>query len=185
MTALPTVDKQFAMMVGRPRGQTRKGPAAPRLRRRRRAADADEQGGRIHRPARRRRQDGQAVLSLPAAQRSPHTPILPTAEWQGKSGLNPYADFVMQTDCGTLGAVLDALDKNGLADNTLVIVTSDNGCSPQAKFDELLAKGHDPELRLPRPQGRHLTTAGTAIPFIGSLARQGSSRAATATSSSA
>ena len=35
-------------------------------------------------------------LYVPLA--SPHTPIAPTAEWQGKSGLNPYADFVMQTD---------------------------------------------------------------------------------------
>jgi len=29
---------------------------------------------------------------------SPHTPILPTKEWQGKSGINKYADFQMQTD---------------------------------------------------------------------------------------
>src|SRR5690606_2459007 len=29
---------------------------------------------------------------------SPHTPIVPTQEWQGKSGLGDYADFVMQTD---------------------------------------------------------------------------------------
>jgi len=29
---------------------------------------------------------------------SPHTPILPTKEWQGKSGLGAYGDFVMQTD---------------------------------------------------------------------------------------
>ncbi len=29
---------------------------------------------------------------------SPHTPIAPTAAWRGKSGINVYADFVMQTD---------------------------------------------------------------------------------------
>src|SRR5258708_10207675 len=29
---------------------------------------------------------------------SPHTPIAPTSGWQGKSGLNYYGDFVMQTD---------------------------------------------------------------------------------------
>ncbi|MCA1746929.1 MAG: sulfatase-like hydrolase/transferase, partial [Bacteroidales bacterium] len=33
-------------------------------------------------------------LALP----SPHTPILPTEEWLGKSGLNPYADFMMEID---------------------------------------------------------------------------------------
>lgn len=32
----------------------------------------------------------------------------------------------------------------GIEDNTLIIFTSDNGCSPQAKFDVLLAKGHNP-----------------------------------------
>ena len=64
---------------------------------------------------------------------------MPTTEWQGKSGLNRTRDFVMETDWA-VGEVLEALDKNGLADNTLVIFTSDNGCSPQAKFDELQAR---------------------------------------------
>ena len=66
---------------------------------------------------------------------APHTPIAPTPEWLGKSGINPYADYVMETDW-VVGQVLEALDKNGLADNTLVFFTSDNGCSPSAKFDE-------------------------------------------------
>ena len=34
---------------------------------------------------------------------APHTPILPTPEWRGKSGLNDYADFVMQVDRGRRG----------------------------------------------------------------------------------
>src|SRR5262249_40557427 len=50
---------------------------------------------------------------------SPHTPIVPTADWQGRSKLNAYADFVMQTD-DAVGQVLAALQKAGLADNTLV-----------------------------------------------------------------
>ena len=29
---------------------------------------------------------------------SPHTPLVPTKEWQGKSGLGDYGDFVMETD---------------------------------------------------------------------------------------
>ncbi|MCA9202616.1 MAG: arylsulfatase, partial [Planctomycetales bacterium] len=57
---------------------------------------------------------------------APHTPILPTAEWQGKSGLNSYADFVMQVD-DTVGQVMAALERHGLAENTLVVFTSDNG----------------------------------------------------------
>lgn len=72
---------------------------------------------------------------------SPHTPIVPSKEWQGKSGLGDYGDFVMETDWA-VGEVLAALDQAGVADGTLVIFTSDNGCSPAAKVDSLEAQGH-------------------------------------------
>jgi arylsulfatase A len=72
---------------------------------------------------------------------SPHTPIVPTDEWKGKSGLGAYGDFVMQTDA-VVGDILAALDRHGLAENTLVIFTADNGCSPQAGTPQLEAQGH-------------------------------------------
>lgn len=72
---------------------------------------------------------------------SPHTPIVPSKEWQGKSGLGPYGDFVMETDWA-VGEVLDALEKAGIDHNTLVLFTSDNGCSPAARTSELEANGH-------------------------------------------
>ncbi|MEI6235804.1 MAG: arylsulfatase [Planctomycetota bacterium] len=72
---------------------------------------------------------------------SPHTPIVPSKVWQGKSGLGDYGDFVMETDWA-VGEVLSALDKSGAAGNTLVIFTSDNGCSPQAGTVKLEAQGH-------------------------------------------
>ena len=74
---------------------------------------------------------------------APHTPILPTPAWQGKSGLNAYADFVMQTDAA-VGELMATLERAGLSTNTLVIFTSDNGCSPSAGFGALKAKGHNP-----------------------------------------
>lgn len=74
---------------------------------------------------------------------APHTPILPIDAWKGKSGLGDYADFVMQVD-DLVGQVLAALDEAKLAQDTLVFFTSDNGCSPQAKIDELAAAGHHP-----------------------------------------
>ncbi|HXG13199.1 MAG TPA: exo-alpha-sialidase [Gemmataceae bacterium] len=101
-------------------------------------------------------------LYLPLA--SPHTPIVPTAEWQGKSGLNLYADFVMQTDW-SIGQVLQALERNGLAANTLVVLTSDNGCSPQADFKELAARGHHPSYRF-RGHKADIYDGGHRIPFI-------------------
>ncbi len=95
---------------------------------------------------------------------SPHTPILPTKEWQGKSGLSDYGDFVMETDWA-VGEVLAALDKSGIADNTLIFFTSDNGCSPAAKVDELESKGHFPsELR--RGYKADIWDGGHRIPFI-------------------
>lgn len=78
-------------------------------------------------------------IYLPLA--SPHTPIVPTKEWQGRSGLSDYADFVMQTD-HSVGQIMKALDEHKLAEHTLVIFTSDNGCSPAANTEELEKKGH-------------------------------------------
>lgn len=61
-------------------------------------------------------------LALPA----PHTPWLPSERFRGKSGAGIYGDFVMQVDDG-VGLVLNALRESDMADNTLVIFTSDNG----------------------------------------------------------
>lgn len=99
-------------------------------------------------------------LALP----SPHTPILPSAEWQGKSGLNPYGDFVMMVDdyMGQLDATLQAA---GISDNTLLIFTSDNGCSPRAKFEELAEKGHQPS-HIYRGHKADIYEGGHRVPFI-------------------
>jgi len=61
-------------------------------------------------------------LALPA----PHTPWVPVAPHLGASEAGWYGDFVHQVD-GTVGSVLAALRRTGFADNTLLIVTSDNG----------------------------------------------------------
>jgi arylsulfatase A len=74
---------------------------------------------------------------------TPHTPIAPSIEWLGKSGLNYYADYVMESD-DCVGQVLAALDRNGLATNTIVVFTSDNGCAPAADVVYLASHGHDP-----------------------------------------
>ena len=95
---------------------------------------------------------------------APHTPIVPTREWQGKSGLNAYGDFVMETDW-SVGQVLQALEKNGLAENTLVIFTSDNGCSPAANVRELEAKGHYPSYVF-RGYKADIWDGGHHIPFL-------------------
>ncbi len=160
---LPSEERDFPLMLGRKPGRTRLGPAAPGFD----AADVLPELTK-HAVA---YIDGRAAaakagkpffLYLPFA--SPHTPILPAKQWQGRSGLNPYADFVMQTDAA-VGAVLAALDKNGLAGNTLVVFASDNGCSPQAKFPELRAKGHDPSAGF-RGTKADIYEGGHRVPFV-------------------
>ena len=150
VTALPTVAKQW----GR-----RKGPAAPDfeavdvlpalVRQAVSYLDAHAQGGSF-------------FLYLPLT--SPHTPIVPSPEWRGRSGISVYADFVMETDWA-LGEVLRALDRDGLAQSTLVVFTSDNGASPAARFEELAAYGHNPSYVF-RGRKSDIWDGGHHIPFL-------------------
>ncbi len=55
-----------------------------------------------------------------------HRPVAPNPEFKGKSRYGIYGDFIEELDA-SVGRVLKALDENGLAKNTLVIFTSDNG----------------------------------------------------------
>ena len=95
---------------------------------------------------------------------SPHTPILPTKDWQGKSGINPYADFVMETDDG-FQQILTALDENDLTGNTLVLFSSDNGCSPRADFEALAKHEHYPSAHM-RGAKADLWDGGHRVPFV-------------------
>ena len=95
---------------------------------------------------------------------SPHTPILPSPQWQGRSGLNQYGDFVMQTDA-CIGQVIGALEKQQLTDDTLVIVTSDNGCSPAADLKILNEKGHEPSYIF-RGHKADIWDGGHRIPLV-------------------
>ncbi|MFK8110810.1 MAG: arylsulfatase [Rubripirellula sp.] len=95
---------------------------------------------------------------------APHTPIVPTPEWQGKSGINQYGDFTMQVDW-TVGQVLQAIDENQIANNTLVIFTTDNGCSPQAKIPEVEAAGHEQNY-IYRGHKADIFEGGHRVPFL-------------------
>ncbi len=95
---------------------------------------------------------------------SPHTPLAVNPEWKGKSGLGDYADLVMETDA-VVGRVLDALEKSGVAENTLVIFTADNGCAPYIGVNELEKKGHYPSGSL-RGYKADAWEGGHRVPFI-------------------
>lgn len=55
-----------------------------------------------------------------------HVPRYPHSRFVGKSGMGPRGDAILQFDY-TVGAILDALERQGIADNTLIILSSDNG----------------------------------------------------------
>ncbi|MFT5128609.1 MAG: arylsulfatase A [Rhodothermales bacterium] len=99
-------------------------------------------------------------LPLPA----PHTPIVPVPPFKDASGLNPYADFVMQID-HHMGQLFDTLKAAGVDQDTLVIFTSDNGCSPEGNFELLKEKGHDPSAGF-RGHKADIYEGGHRVPFI-------------------
>ncbi len=74
---------------------------------------------------------------------APHTPILPSEEFRGKSGIGDYGDFVLMVDA-MVGKVIDAVERSGEAKNTVIVFTTDNGCSPAAGIADMIEKGHYP-----------------------------------------
>jgi len=95
---------------------------------------------------------------------SPHSPIVPSENWQGKSGISAYADFVIETDWA-LGEIMNALDKHNLTDNTLFVFTSDNGTSTMANIELLKSQGHFPLANL-RGHKTDIWDGGHRVPFI-------------------
>ena len=111
---------------------------------------------------------------------SPHTPLAPTKEWKGKSGLGDYADFVMQTDA-VVGEVMAALEETEATRNMMVILSSDNGPASYVgtgvsenpwdsqedghPIKNLEAKGHFPAGPL-RGYKTSVYEGGHRVPFI-------------------
>lgn len=111
-----------------------------------------------------RRKDSKQPFFLYVPFGSPHTPIVPTDEWKGRSGMGDYADFVMQTDDG-VSQILDAIDRNGFEANTLVIFSSDNGCSKAANIPALAKYDHPVSGPL-RGSKADLWDGGHRVPFV-------------------
>ncbi|MBI9018890.1 MAG: arylsulfatase [Phycisphaerae bacterium] len=96
---------------------------------------------------------------------APHAPLVPGKEFAGKSDLDhKYGDFCMEVD-SRVGQIMATLDELGIADNTLVIFTADNGCSPMVKLDRLQKQGHYPGYIYRGLKGS-LWDAGHRVPFI-------------------
>lgn len=94
---------------------------------------------------------------------SPHLPHSPGGEFVGKSQAGTYGDFMLETDF-RVGEILAALDRHGLAANTLVIQTSDNGAETgYAKRRDLFGHSSNGELRGGK---RDIYEGGHRVPFV-------------------
>ena len=97
----------------------------------------------------------------------PHVPRVPHPRFAGKSGLGPRGDVILEADWG-VGQLLDHLNELELAENTIVIFSSDNGPVLDDGYndDAVLKIGkHTPNGRL-RGGKYSLFDAGTHVPFM-------------------
>ncbi len=70
--------------------------------------------------------DGTKPFFVYYAMNAPHHPIIPGERFTGKSNAGVYGDYCCQVDW-LFGTILQAIDDTGVADNTVVIFSSDNG----------------------------------------------------------
>ncbi|MEZ4990129.1 MAG: arylsulfatase [Saprospiraceae bacterium] len=109
------------------------------------------------------RQAGQEApffLYFPLA--APHTPWVAKGEFQGSSGAGDYGDFVQMVDA-TVGRIMASLDANGLAQNTILIFTSDNG--PFWREDKVAEFEHRAAGNL-RGMKSDIYEGGHRVPFV-------------------
>lgn len=101
------------------------------------------------------------------AAHDPHVPRIPHPRFAGKSGMGPRGDAILQFD-DNVGTVLATLDKLGLRENTLVLLSSDNGPVVDDGYqDEAVEKlgAHKPAG--PLRGGKYSAfEGGTRVPFI-------------------
>jgi arylsulfatase A-like enzyme len=95
---------------------------------------------------------------------TPHEPIAPSEAFRGKSGISDVADLIMETD-DALGRVMTALQKHELADNTLLVFTSDNGHCSYTGLTPFQEVGH----RVGGPYRGYkcnISEGGHRVPFV-------------------
>jgi arylsulfatase A len=139
-TEVPSVEKRFGSDSYGPvfvKGPARLGPAAPDFdptnvlpKLTEKATGYIDRRGKDHKPF-------FLYLALP----SPHTPLVPEKRWQGKSGMGPYGDYVMETDW-SVGQVMRAIQQADLQESTIVMLASDNGCAPYINAAGMEKYGH-------------------------------------------
>ena len=95
---------------------------------------------------------------------TPHEPITPSPRFKGKSGISGVADLMMETDWA-VGEVMRALDEQGIADNTLLVFTTDNGHCPYTQLEPFEKAGHRVSGPL-RGYKADIWEGGHRVPFV-------------------
>lgn len=94
---------------------------------------------------------------------APHTPIVPLDRFRGTSGAGEYGDYVCQVDW-CVGQVLEALERTGRGQDTLLVFTSDNGPENSA-YERIQQCGHYSMGDL-RGIKRDAWEGGHRVPFV-------------------
>jgi len=97
----------------------------------------------------------------------PHVPRTPHPRFEGASGMGPRGDAIVEADW-CVGELYNHLEENNLLENTIIILSSDNGpVLNDGYYDEAVEKlgNHKPSGRL-RGGKYSLFEAGTRVPFI-------------------
>jgi arylsulfatase A-like enzyme len=88
-----------------------------------------------------------------------HFPLTPNSRFKGTTKSGVYGEFVVEFDWA-VQQVLEALDRNGISDNTIVVLTSDNGARPHKDLNGHQCNGPW------RGTKRHIYEGGHRIPLI-------------------
>lgn len=94
---------------------------------------------------------------------SPHLPHCTHPDFKGRSNCGNYGDFMEETD-HRVGQVLNALDANGIADNTLVIFSSDNGAETNYQYHKETYQHHSSLIY--KGGKRDIYEGGHRVPFL-------------------
>ena len=115
----------------------------------------------------REKKDDENPFFLYYAMQQPHVPRTPHPRFEGKSGMGPRGDVILEADW-CVGELMKTLEEAGLLENTLVIFSSDNGpVLNDGYYDDAVEKLGDHKPWGPLRGGKYsLFEAGTRIPFM-------------------
>ncbi len=101
------------------------------------------------------------------AMQQPHVPRTPHPRFEGKSGMGPRGDVILEADW-CVGEFMKTLEEEGVLENTLIVFSSDNGpVLNDGYYDDAVEKQGDHKPAGELRGGKYsLFEAGTRVPFI-------------------